>query len=164
MKVDVKTLEAELVKTKDEGVRKRAEKEANEAKLKELGEITFNEEEYKTLEQECVNINVELATMREQLKSIKKDIDALEKGEFCPTCGAKLKNVDNSKSIEAKKNEMSALIENGKLKNAELLEKTKKKNKMAEKREQYNLYLRLELIIAKNSVDIENLSAKYKEI
>lgn len=163
MKVDIKTLENELAKTKEEGVRKRAEKASNEEKLKELGTINFNEDEYKLLEKECVDINVELATMREQLKSIKKDIDALEKGEFCPTCGAKLKNVDNSKSIESKKKEMSVLIENGKLKNAELLEKIDKKNKMSEKREQYNIYLRLELIIAKNGVDIENLIAKYKE-
>lgn len=163
MKVDVKTIENEIEKTKEDGIRKRAEKAANEAKLKELGTISFNEEEYKKIEKDCVRLNVELATMREQLKSIKKEIDALEKGEFCPTCGAKLLNVDNSKAINEKKSEMSDLIEKGKLKNAELTEKIEAKNKMSDKREKYNLYLRLELIVEKNVVDIENLIAKYKE-
>lgn len=162
--VDVTTVEARLNDVTEKGKIKRTEKESNEAKLKELGDIQFDENDYKDLEDECTALSVEIATMRERVKSLNKDIDALEKGEFCPTCGAKLKNVDNSKAIEDKKNELAKLVEYGKVKAASLKEKTEKKEKLSVKRTEYNNKLRLQLTVEKNGVDIENLIALYKEI
>jgi DNA repair exonuclease SbcCD ATPase subunit len=163
MKVDVATVEAKIKHVTEEGKRKRAEKESNEIKLKELGDIMFNEEEYKSLEQGCTKLNIELATMREQLKNLKVSIKTLQNGEYCPTCGAKLKNVDNSKAIAEKQAEYDKLAEDGKVKAVALKEMEATKQSLSTKREQYNLRLRLELIIAKNGVDIENLIAQYKE-
>lgn len=163
LNVDVATVNARISDIKENGVKKRAEKAENEKQLAELGTITFNENDYRELEEKCTAFNVEIATMRERLKTLKASIETLKKGEFCPTCGAKLKNVDNSKAISEKEEEIKKLIEDGKKKNELLKSATELKEKLSKERDRYNNKIRLELIIQKNGVDIENLLAQYRE-
>lgn len=163
MKVDVKTVENQMAQIKEQGKRKRAEKAENEKRLSEIKCLEFDEAKYKEVDNDCITTNSNLAVMREQLKTLKKEIDTLKNSEFCPTCGAKLKNVDNSEAIKAKEEELKKLTEDG----VELKKKfdalVTEKEKMNKLREEYNLGIRLKLIVEKNEVDIENFLSSYRE-
>lgn len=163
LKVDVKTLEQTLNTTKEYGSRKRAELELNKKKLKELGNVKFSEDEYKQLRSQEKSVMEGLANARVKYTSKKNEIDVLKKGEYCPTCGAKLKNVDNSAKIKELEKELADIADVGKDLKTASENLAKKVAELEEKRTQYNEKCKLELIISKNEVDIENLVAKYKE-
>ena len=163
MKVDVKTIETAIETITENGKQKRAEKEIKEKELKEIGEVSFNKEEYDVLVTKKDKLNIKLTECRGDYKRITTEIDGLKKGEYCPTCGAKLANVDNSKLIEQKQQELTKLTENGQILKKNLDETIEKIHKMDSDREKYNKKLQLEILISKIEVDIENLVAKYKE-
>lgn len=162
-KVDVTTLNEKLIRIKKDGEEKRALSRKYKEQLTLIGDIKFNEQDYIKVDKECTKMNIDLATKRERLKSIKKDITSLEKSEYCPTCGAKLKNVDNSKLINEKKQEMSCLITEGKNLAKSLKEKESEKGKLSIVRGQYNEKVKLQLTLDKVAVDIDNLLSQYKE-
>lgn len=161
--VDVITLETVMKRLIEQGNIKKAEKEENEAKLKTFGEIDFNENVYRDVIETEKNISIELNTTRLQCNQLKNDIEALKKGEFCPTCGAKLKNVDNSAKIKEKENLYNELVQSG-IKKKEILEQLFSKKALLEiQRSQYNEKIKLELQISKNEVDLNHLRTEYKE-
>lgn len=164
LKVDVNTVEAQIADTIEKGKVKRAEKENNEALYKEYEGIdNFDEDEYKAVLDEHEKYAVAVNTFKHKCEVLLKEKSALEKGEYCPTCGAKLKGVDNTEAIKAKDDEHSKLqerIEKGIKYISELDDKIKY---LEEKRKNFNQKLRLQILIEKNAVDIENITAKYKE-
>ena len=162
-KVDVHTVKVQIDAIIEEGKKKRAELELNKKKLKEYGNLTFNESEYTNMESYCQKLNIRLTQAREQAKALKNEINTLKKGEYCPTCGAKLKDVDNTKAISDKQKQLDTLINNGVVLSKEVEAKTNEKEALAKKRSEYNDKIRVELIVAKLEVDIENLTAQYKE-
>lgn len=162
-KLDVNTLNTKLEKIKNDGIQKRKENEENKLRYKQYENINFNEEDFKQVDKECIRLNIDIASKREQLVSLKKEVENLKKGEYCPTCGAKLKDVDNSALISKKQKDINNLINEGK-KTAELLKNIENKKAHLEKeRISYNEKIRLQLIIEKIEVDIENLLSSYKE-
>ena len=163
LKVDVATLEASLKKTKEDGTIKRAELQANKEKLKGYGEVKFSEEEYKDLREQEKSVTETLANARIKYANKKNEIDVLKKGEYCPTCGAKLKGVDNSAKIAASEKELVEVAEIGKDLKIASDKLAKQIADLEEKRTKYNEKVKLQLLIDKNEVDIENLIAKYKE-
>lgn len=163
VKTDVETVKATMNKAVEDGKRKAAEKEGNEKKLKELKDVTFNEEDYKSKVAEDKTVSVRLSSEQQAYKRLGEEIDALKKGEFCPTCGARLKGVDNSANIAAKEKERAEVLQKGKA-DRELITKIEGElTKLEEARSKYNDKVRLELVVEKNKVDIENLRAKYRE-
>ena len=162
-KVDVKTIEETINTITENGKYKRSEKDLKEKELKEIGEVSFNKEEYDKLVSNRDDLTVKVTERRSRYKHVSEEIDGLKKGEYCPTCGAKLANVDNSKLIAEKQGELGKLTTEG-VSLKEKLDKTVAEiNKMDSDREKYNKKLQLELLISKIEVDIENLIAKYKE-
>lgn len=163
LKVDVVTLETTLQRIKEDGTNKRAELKENKNKLDSIGNVEFSEDEYKTLraEEKRVNEMMTQANVRHMRK--KSDIEALKKGEYCPTCGAKLANVDNSaKILEAEKESEIALSEYSGYK-SESDRLSKKIALMDDVRIKYNDKCKLQLMVAKNEVDIDNLLSRYRE-
>lgn len=162
-KVDIKTVEETINTITENGKYKRSEKELKEKELKEISEVSFNKEVFDGLVAERDDLTVKVTECRSKYKHISEDIDGLKKGEYCPTCGAKLANVDNSKLIAEKKGELEKLTAEGKSLKEKLDKTVAEINKMDSDREKYNKKLQLELLISKIEVDIENLVAKYKE-
>ena len=163
LKVDVVTLETSINTTTEDGKRKRAELETNEKKLAEIGNVEFSEDEYKKLrEQEKTAMEV-LANARVKYTSKQQEIDVLKKGEYCPTCGAKLKGVDNSEKIATLEKELVSIAEIGKDLKIACDNLSKQIAELEEKRTKYNEKCKLQLLIDKNKVDIEFLISKYKE-
>jgi hypothetical protein len=162
-KVDVKTVENKLETLKNEGINKKAVKEANEAKLKEYENVTFDENVYNTFIEDEKNTTVTINSYNYQVNQLKNDISALEKGKFCHVCGARLKGVDNSATIIAKKSELERLQENIATLTKELTGITEKRKVLDVNRTLYTEKVKLELIISKNEVDIDNLRMRYRE-
>lgn len=164
LKNDVTTLEKKRDEVVEEGKRKRAERKINADALEEIGEIVFDENHYSDLIDKDKSLSIEINNIKNECRRLQSEIDALEKGEYCPTCGAKLKNVDNTLAINSKKELLNKKIEEGKSVR-EVLDKTVAEiNGMKETREKFNRKNQIELIMAKNDVDLENLTSSYKDI
>lgn len=162
-----KTDKVTLEKRKDdltvEGKRKVAEKEANEKKYEALKDVEFDEADYKAMVEEDKRLSIEESNLSRSIERMEKEVKGLKEGEYCPTCGAKLKGVDNTAAIAEKEEEIA--------KNTAELEKIGKKldkiqknlEKLEEKREKYNEKVKLSLTIDKNEVDVENLRSQLRE-
>lgn len=164
LKNDVATLEYTRDKLVEDGKRKRAERNANAESLKDIGEIEFNENEYNDLISTDKNKAIELNSLRNECHRLQNEIKDLEKGEYCPTCGARLKDVDNSSLINAKKDELEKKIKAGSALKKEVETIDEKITNMNVQRQLFNKKNSLELLIAKNDVDLESLTSSYKEV
>lgn len=162
MNVDVKTIERQIKSITDSGIIKKEEKAKNEERLKEIGSIEFDENEYQNIIEREKKVSIEHNTSTIERKRLIEEINKLEKSEFCPTCGAKLKNVDNSAIIASKKELLKNVANKIELKEKELEDIKVTRINLDEKRKLYSEKQRLELIISKNNVDIENLRLEYK--
>ena len=163
LKVDVKTVENKLKQIADAGIIKKNEKENNEKLLSEIGEISFNENEYNELIELEKQISVKINSHEINISNLKKDIAMLQSAEFCKTCGARLKDVDNTFKIKSANDKINELTFDINKLNNTLLNVIDKRKKLDEERRLFNEKNKLELIIQKNEVDIDNLRKDYRE-
>lgn len=163
LNIDVNTVENELANIESEGKKKKSELLNNKARLNQIKDVSFSENEYKDLISKDKSISIELNSKRETCQRLKDEIKTLKKNEYCPTCGAKLKGIDNTDIIKEKKILLDNFIKSGVQLNTELKEIKNNLNILDEKRLIYNEKVKLELIIDTNNADIENLKGKYRE-
>ena len=163
LKVDVTTLQASIDALIDDGKRKNSEVTIIEEQIKEIGEISYSEEEYKKMKSENERLINDMAETRMKINNLKSTNKALESAEICPTCHRKLDNVDNSGQIEENKKTIQELTDNGvamKKRSDELVESMgviEQKRAIAYKKSQ------LELKLAALKTEIANKRAEYKE-
>lgn len=163
IKADVQTVKTSLEQIKAKGKILRNEKSENEKKYEALKDVEFDETYYKNRILEDKNVTIELNNALYRHKKLCGDIETLKKGEFCPTCGARLKGVDNSAKIKECEDEVEELVKKGKQLRSTLNEISEQIKELEEKRKDYNEKVRLQLLVDKNEVDIENLLSKYRE-
>lgn len=163
LKIDVTTLENQMRSIETRGKNKRDEKSSNEEKYKEIKDVVFSESEYAVLIDSEKSISSDIALINWRIKELKNEVNLLEKSEYCPTCNRKYENIDNSKLISEKKNEILRKEKELSEKEKELILITNKRKELEHNRSLYNEKMRLELIISKNEVDIDNLRKDYKE-
>ena len=163
LKVDVTTLQASIDALIDDGKRKNSEVTIIEEQIKEIGEVSYSEEEYKKMKSENERLINDMAETRMKINNLKSTNKALESAEICPTCHRKLDNVDNSGQIEENKKTIQELTDNGvamKKRSDELVESMgviEQKRAIAYKKSQ------LELKLAALKTEIANKRAEYKE-
>ena len=163
LKVDVTTLQASIDALVDAGKRKNSEVTIIEEQIKEIGEVSYSEEEYKKMKSENERLINDMAETRMKINNLKSTNKALESAEICPTCHRKLDNVDNSGQIEENKKTIQELTDNGvamKKRSDELVESMgviEQKRAIAYKKSQ------LELKLAALKTEIANKRAEYKE-
>ena len=163
LKVDVTTLQASIDALIDDGKRKNSEVTIIEEQIKEIGEVSYSEEEYKKMKSENERLINDMAETRMKINNLKSTNKALESAEICPTCHRKLDNVDNSGQIEENKKIIQELTDNGvamKKRSDELVESMgviEQKRAIAYKKSQ------LELKLAALKTEIANKRAEYKE-
>ena len=162
-KTDKETLEQSKNSLIEQGKRKAAEKEVNEKEYKSIKDVDFDESEYKKIVKEDKELSIEINNLKSINSRIKNDIKQLKEGEYCPTCGAKLKDVDNTSAINEKEEEFAKNESEINKKSKKLDKISKNIEKLEENRKKYNEKIRLELVIDKNGVDIENLRSKLRE-
>lgn len=113
MKLDITTLLNDIQSTTDKGKGKKVELDTCNDEIKAIGDVDFSVEAYDRLVLDMNNASAERATYAEQYKSVKQNIVLLQKSEYCPTCGRKLDNVDNSDKIAALQKTQEKIKNNG---------------------------------------------------
>jgi DNA repair exonuclease SbcCD ATPase subunit len=123
---DIKTIENELEEITKKGKDTNYQKQQYEKKLKEFGEITVDEDDYKRKLTEKEGYIVFLAEARANIGTYRNQITQLSNAEYCPTCHRKLDGVDNSKHIAEIQKLIDDLMAKG-------IETSKKKEELEKK-------------------------------
>lgn len=161
--VDVHSVEQLLKDITNNGKIKRCELKENKDKLELIKNVSFNKDEYDKNVSYKDDISSKLFEKKAYVNSLISEIDALKKSEFCPTCGAKLSGIDNTKTIEEKTRILDITKGNIKIKEVEYDRICSVIKEMDVDRDRYNERLKLEILVDKIEVDIDNLIRKYKE-
>lgn len=127
------------------------------ARLLEIGEIEFNEDEYLRKTKLLNKTNTDKALNEAEMTRIKRAINQLISGGICQSCNRKLDDVDNSEHIKKHELEMDKIsaniLENIKLIN-ELTEEIEDLSKIKKQIDEKN---RLELDIDRAEVEMGSL-------
>ena len=163
LKIDVTTLQASIDALIDAGKRKNSEVVLIEEQIKEIGEVSYSEEDYKKMKSENERLINDMAETRMKINNLKSTNKALESAEICPTCHRKLDNVDNSGQIEANKKTIQELTDNGVAMKKRSDELVASMNVIEQKRAIAYKKSQLELKLAALKTEIANKRAEYKE-
>ena len=163
LKVDVATLQNTINMLIEDGKRKNGMVEILEKDLSEMGEIVFSEEEYKSMRSENEKLISKMAETRATINNLKSTNKALESAEFCPTCGKKFDNVDNSAQIAQNTERIKQLTSDGIAMKKRSDELTTAMATIEELRTKANKKTQIELKIAALKTEIANKRAEYKE-
>ena len=163
LKIDITTLRKQMETCVTEGKRKSEELENIEKELKEIGDVDFSVEEFDKLQEDLVTYTGERVSIGEKYNNIKHNIQHLKSSEFCPTCGRKLDNVDNSAKIAELDAELAKAEEEGKKKRSEIEEVTKKIEQRKKDRELYTR--KTTIFMQKSALEVtrERLRGEYRE-
>lgn len=162
-RIDVTTVEAKIQSITDEGKKRAAQKERIETQLKEIGNISFNNEIYVGLVNESKKLNSEMAVLRTEIKNLKERNQELRKSEYCPTCGKKLDNVSFEATITANEETIKEKTELGINKSLSLKNVDDEIGKMETQREQFMTKNNLELQRDKIEVELRRLRLELQE-
>ena len=163
LKIDVATVERKLETISNEGKEKAKEKEDKEARIKEIGDVNFSEEEYKELNDDRRNLEIKLAEYRSEIKGLKAMNKQLKEGEFCPCCGRKFDDVDNTDKIKENEDKIEKLTNKG-IKGAEKVKELAAMiEDMEESRKLSNEKNKLEIQVEVLETNIVSLRNDYKQ-
>lgn len=163
-KIDITTLSKQMNECLVQGKAKKNEYDSITQELKSIGDIEFSIEEYDSLQKELTDSTTTLAILTEKYSSVKQQIERLKKSEYCPTCGKKLDNVDNSSMIEALTKELNSIGEEGKKVREESNKCSKSMEQMKAKRLKYEEKNKIEVKQAALELNLERLRSEYKDL
>ena len=162
-KIDVTTVEKRIQDITDEGKKKAVQKERVESQLKEIGEVSFNDDIYKGLVGESKKLNSQMAVLRTEIKNLKEQNQKLRKSEYCPTCGKKLDNVSFDVTIHANEELIKSKTDEGIGKSQALKNVDDEISKMEVHREQFMTKNNLEVQRDKFEVELKTLRLDLQE-
>lgn len=162
-KIDVTTVEKKIQDITDEGKKKAGQKERVELQLKEIGEVSFNDDIYKGLVGESKKLNSDMAVLRTEIKNLKEQNQRLRKSEYCPTCGKKLDNVSFDVTIQANEELIKRKTDEGIGKSQVLKNVDDEIAKMEVHREQFMTKNNLEVQRDKFDVELKRLRLDLQE-
>lgn len=152
-KIDYQTLLTNIDKLVDEGKKKKSEIDYITSEIDKIGDVDFSEVTYNQLNQKRLELTEQIAIIKTKFNNGKQQIEYLEKSEYCPTCGKKLDNVDNSIKINELKKELDIFRENGIKYNNDLKEVTEAISNMSQAME--NFKIKSKLIIQKSALEVQ---------
>ena len=162
-KTDKVTLERKKEEIIENGKRKAADKKKNEAAYEVVKDAKFDNEKYKEAIKTDKALSISLNNLKSEKSRLDSEIKQLQDGEYCPTCSAKLKDVDNTELIAEKTKQAEDKAKKIEKMSKELSKISKTIEKMEADKVDYDEKIKLGLIIEKNEVDIENLRSKLRE-
>lgn len=163
LKVDSTTLEAKLSSLSNDGKVKTVELQSLNDELNSIGDVEFTIEEFDAVSNELSTISLQIGECRATCNSTKASIQALKSGEFCPTCGKKYDNVDNSQKIQELTVTLDNLISQGQAMNTKKVALEEKLKSLKELREISDKKSKLTIKKAALELNIEQLRNAYKE-
>ena len=163
-KIDIATLSKQMEECLIQGKTKKNEHDNIVKELKELENIEFSIEEYESTQKKLNEATTRLAVLGEKYSSTKQQIEKLKKSEYCPTCGRKLDNVDNSSMIETLSKELSFIGEDGRKAREESNALSKQMEELKNKRLKYEERNKIEVKQAALELNLERLRSEYKDL
>lgn len=163
LKIDATTLQASINNLIEVGKRKNGELGLLEERLKEMGEVSYSEDEYKKMKTENERLINDMAEIRTTINGLKKINATLEKAAICPTCHRKLDNIDNSAEIAMNLKEIENHTSNGIAMKKRSDELSSAMAAIEELRIKSNKKTQLELKIAALKMEISNKREEYKD-
>lgn len=163
-KIDIATLSKQMEECLIQGKTKKNEHDNIVKELKELENIEFSIEEYESTQKNLNEATTRLAVLGEKYSSTKHQIEKLKKSEYCPTCGRKLDNVDNSSMIETLSKELSSIGEDGRKAREESNALSKQMEELKNKRLKYEERNKIEVKQAALELNLERLRSEYKDL
>lgn len=163
-KIDIATLSKQMEECLIQGKTKKNEHDNIVKELKELENIEFSIEEYESTQKNLNEANTRLAVLGEKYSSTKQQIEKFKKSEYCPTCGRKLDNVDNSSMIETLSKELSSIGEDGRKAREESNALSKQMEELKNKRLKYEERNKIEVKQAALELNLERLRSEYKDL
>ena len=163
LKIDVATVETKIKTIIENGKIKRAELNDKTTKLNEIGEVDFSEDEFKKLTADDKTIEATLAEYRAEIRGLQKTNEELAKSEYCPTCGRKLDDIDNTGKIKENGEKVKKLMSDGVTLSKQQKEIQEKIKSMEDARTKFNRKNLLTVEIAALNVTIENLLHTHRE-
>lgn len=163
LNIDITTLRKQIENCVNEGKKKSEEISLIDKELKEIGDVNFSVEEYDKLQDSLVKLTSERALIGEKYKNIDHNVKHLRNSEFCPTCGKKLDNVDNTAKILELLNELSKTEEDGKKIRTNIDKITKEIENRKKDREAYTRKTTISMQKSALEVTRERLRAEYTE-
>ena len=164
LKIDKSTIESRMKSIIDEGKTKKYELEKLLGEISEIGNVSFSVEEYDNIIDERSKAMMEQQSKRREAIWIKNLIEELKKGEYCPTCGKKLDNVDNQKQISEQTRVYDELVVEGK----KVTSYVNRLNELVEAkkgdRDKYNRLNKLNTQKPIIELNIERLRSEYIEL
>lgn len=163
LKIDITTLNTSIERLRNDGISKKNDLDEINKKIEELGDIDFSIEKYDNLVKESGELAGDIKVHRQKTLLCKQDIKNLTSSEYCPTCGKKYDNVDNSEKIKELEKELEVLISEGveMVKRHTEIEETIKSLK--ELREKYDEKTKLETRKPIVELNLNNLRESFKE-
>ena len=163
-KIDIATLSKQMEECLIQGKTKKNEHDNIVKELKELENIEFSIEEYESTQKKLNEATTRLAVLGEKYSSTKQQIEKLKKSEYCPTCGRKLDNVDNSSMIETLSKELSSIGEDGRKAREVSNALFKQMEELKNKRLKYEERNKIEVKQAALELNLERLRSEYKDL
>lgn len=163
LNVDITTLNAKIGKCIEEGKRKGQELKSINDELAKIGDVEFSVEEFDNVQSALIKEQGEKAAIGEQYKAKKREVEALKSSEYCPTCGRKLDNVDNSAKIREIQAEVDKLEARGVEKKTLVEQLSKELETLKGKRDKYDRRSKYVMSKAAYELTVEKLRNEYKD-
>ena len=163
LNVDITTLNATLERLAQEGSIKKNELQTLQDEFEQMKEVTFSNEDYDAIVQERTNISTKIGALRSNYTHFTEMISQLQSSEYCPTCGRKYENIDNSGKIIELKNKLEELKAEGVKLNETLNQYDLKIQELKEIRERYEYKSKVQIKISALELKVEQLRNAYKE-
>ena len=163
--IDDDIAKADLASLKEEigGLEKKIKKstkkyEDSKSELEELLSIEYDEDEYKEVVVEEKNISIRLAEIELHKGKLEETIYELMNGEICPTCKRAFDDIDNGEHIHLKENDLGELLSEQITCDSVLETTHQRMEALEEAKALCENRDKLELINAKNEVEVEKLT------
>lgn len=163
LKIDITTLNTQMSRLQSEGEGKNNELKELIAIYEEVKDVDFSIDVYDALVKESNDLNLQIQLQRQEYISNKKRIDELTKSEYCPTCGKKYDNIDNSSKIAEIQTKQNEIVESGKELNIKKTELDKKIEELKSNREKYDIKTKTEIKKSVVELKLTQLRNEYKE-
>ena len=161
--IDIVTLTKSIEAITNRGITLKNKIDEMSKQIESINIGTFSEDQYEALVQKKMELTNKLSISRNEYSHLTKQVADLKKGEYCPTCGRKLDNVDNSSKIKELEGKMSDIIAMGKQLASDVDELDKQITAMKESRENFNLKSKLKIDKSAFEVQIEQLRNELRE-
>tara|TARA_R110000824_G_scaffold4945_11_gene23186 strand:+ start:1408 stop:3768 length:2361 start_codon:yes stop_codon:yes gene_type:complete len=160
---DIAKADLESLKEEIDGLEKKIKKstkkyEDSKVELATILDIDYDEDEYKDVREEEKTISIRLAEIELHKEKLEEMIYELKNGELCPTCKRAFDDIDNSDHIEVKESDFTDLLAEQLTCDSVLESVQKTMTDLEDKKVLYDSKEKLELINAKNEVEVEKLS------